>query len=395
MFDRPDQRRHGLSPASIVYQSFNGRYSDNPRAIFEALRHRSDISHVWLADPEHVASFPPGVSTVRVQTDAARRALESADLLIANTHTETVLPTTSRPPYLQTWHGTPLKRIHHDVLWAPPGRLRTLDEDVAKWDLLLSPNAFSTPLLRQAFGYDGEVLESGYPRNDALTGPRRDAIRASVRRRLGLDDDTVAVLYAPTWRDDEYFTGSGGQAPLALDFARCLDALGPGHTFLARSHAAMTGRSVPPTMPGVVDVSYYPDITDLYLAADVLVTDYSSAMFDFAVTGKPIVYFAYDLDRYRDAIRGFYFDLFADSPGPVVPDVDGVIDALSDLPALARHYAAPYARFQAAYAHLEDGKATGRVLERLGLSEPALPLDPESEPEPRPEATPLATRVAV
>ncbi len=354
----------------VVYHSFYGRYSDNPRAVFEALQHRLDASHVWLAHPAHQDGFPVGVATVPVDSAAGQEALESADLLVSNTHVEADWHKAPHTTYLQTWHGTPLKRIHHDVLWAPPGRLSRLDEDVADWDVLLSPNAPSTPRLRQAFRYDREVLETGYPRNDALRSVDRDNLRHAGRHALGIVDDVVAVLYAPTWRDDEVFTEDRRGVPMALDLERCVERLGAGYRILARPHSAMTGRSVPPAVPGVINVSYYPDITDLYLAADVLVTDYSSAMFDFALTGRPIVFYAYDMERYRDSIRGFYFDLFPYAPGPVVLTVDDLVAALRDLPGLAREFAAPYERFATTYGHLEDGHATERVLERLGLLAP-------------------------
>jgi len=125
----------------IVYNSFHGRFSDNPRALFERLQDRAGLSHLWLADPAHAETFPVGVRTVPIDTPAATEALESADLLIANTHTEVEWTKPAGTTYLQTWHGTPLKRIHRDVLWAPEGRLDRLDEDVARWDLLLSRTA--------------------------------------------------------------------------------------------------------------------------------------------------------------------------------------------------------------------------------------------------------------
>ena len=152
----------------VVYNSFHGRFSDNPRALYERLRDRPGTEHTWLLDPPHAAAFPEDVRTVPIDGPDARAALESADLVVAGTHTE--VEWTKRPgtTYLQTWHGTPLKRIHHDVLLAPPGRLDYLDRDVARWDVLLSPNPASTPRLRKAFGFDGPVWETGYPRNDRL-----------------------------------------------------------------------------------------------------------------------------------------------------------------------------------------------------------------------------------
>src|SRR4051794_32766673 len=205
----------------IVYNSYQGRFSDNPRAIWERLAGRPGIDHVWLADPDHLGAFPEEARTVSINDPAAREVLESADLLVANSHTELEWDKRPGTTYLQTWHGTPLKRIHRDVLWAPEGRLDRLDRDVAKWDLLLSPNADSTPRLAKAFSFDRPIFESGYPRNDALVSPGAEQRRAQARAALGLRPGQRAVLYAPTWRDQETFIGEGRiEAPLALDQLR-------------------------------------------------------------------------------------------------------------------------------------------------------------------------------
>jgi CDP-glycerol glycerophosphotransferase len=352
----------------IVYNSFHGRYSDNPRALFEELRQLPDLEHVWLADPRHTAGFPATVRTVDIESPAAVEALESADLVIANTHTEVEWRKGPGTRYLQTWHGTPMKRIHHDVLWAPPGRLSRLDRDVAKWDVLLSPNAISTPLLRQAFRFIGEVWETGYPRNDLLSDYDRKRRRRQTRRMLGLASGATAVLYAPTWRDDECFGDDRAEVPMGLDVGALVHSLGPDTALLVRTHNLMTGRLAVPDVAGVHDVSYYPDIRDLYLAADVLVTDYSSVMFDFAVTGKPMVFYAYDLDHFRDSVRGFYFDLEPRAPGPLVQTPEELAEALRALPEMRDAFRDRYEAFQQTFTHLEDGVATRRVLHRLGFS---------------------------
>jgi CDP-glycerol glycerophosphotransferase len=347
----------------FVYNSFAGRFSDSPRAIFEALGPGHE--HVWLADPVHRESFPAGVQTVELGSAEGIAALESADVLVANTHTEVEW---TKPPgtvYLQTWHGTPLKRIHWDVLWAPEGRLERLQRDVDRWDLLVSPNRTSTPLLRQAFRFEGEVLETGYPRNDILSSPDREAVRARVREQLGIPDGTRAVLYAPTWRDDFVFSGGAAPLELALEAERALDELGEDHVLLLRLHYMLTGRLAPIDHPGVRDVSAHPDVSELYLAADVLVTDYSSVMFDFAVTGKPQLFFTYDLAAYRDNLRGFYFDFGPVAPGPLLETTDELIAALRGLDQVNVDYADRYAAFQERFAHLEDGHATERVIERV------------------------------
>jgi CDP-glycerol glycerophosphotransferase len=113
------------------------------------------------------------------------------------------------------------------------------------------------------------------------------------------------------------------------------------------------------------NVTAYPDITELFLVADVLVTDYSSAMFDFAVTGRPMVFFTYDLAEYRDSLRGFYLDFEAEAPGPLLATSAEVIAALKDIDAVAAPYRDTYQRFAAMFCSLDDGKAAARVCDRL------------------------------
>jgi CDP-glycerol glycerophosphotransferase len=350
----------------IAYHSFEGRYSDNPRALFEALVARGGAhEHVWLTDPAHASGFPSGVQTAAYGTPAGRDALEAADVLISNTHADVEWTKREGALYLQTWHGTPLKRIHWDVLWAPAGRLQRLSGDVARWDRLISPNATSTPLLRRAFRYDGVVFESGYPRSDVLNAGDREEIRAAVRAELGIDDDRTVVLYAPTWRDDEVFDAGGREFRLAFDVDAFTQRLGADHVLLLRLHYTLTGRLAAVEHPAVRDVSAYPEISRLYLASDVLVTDYSSTMFDFAITGRPILFYTYDLADYAGRLRGFYFDLAPVAPGPLLNTTEEVLDALLHLDAVAARHAQAYARFRERFCHLEDGHAAERVLDRL------------------------------
>ena len=350
----------------FVYNSFEGRFSDSPRVLHAALLERFPAaSHVWLADPVHAATFPPDVDTVVYRSPECAAALEAADAVIANTHTDVDWDKPGRTVYLQTWHGTPLKRIHWDVLWAPEGRLDRLQRDVDRWDALIAPNRFSVGPLRQAFRFERDVLETGYPRNDVLLAQDRDARRAQMRRELGIAEGVTAVLYAPTWRDDVVFAGGDGAVELQLDAEAVADALGADHCLLLRLHYMLTGRLRAMDHPAVRDVSLHPDISDLYLAADVLVTDYSSAMFDFAVTGRPLLFFTYDLAEYRDSLRGFYFDFAPEAPGPLLETTAEVIGALGDLDGVRAAYAERYVRFRERYCHLEDGHATERVIDWL------------------------------
>jgi CDP-glycerol glycerophosphotransferase len=359
---------------TVVYNSFGGRYSDNPRAIYETLIARAHPGrHVWLVDPAHAHGFPAGIETVPFGSDRCIEELESADVVVSNTHIELDWRKSPGTVYLQTWHGTPLKHIHFDSLWAPPGRVAYLTEDVHRWDHLLSPNGASTNLLRGAFGFTGAIAETGYPRNDVLSGPRRDDIRAAVRERLGIPDWATVVLYTPTWRDDILDQYGRQDFSLQLDLAEFADRLGPEHYLLVRTHFLITADLPAMDGPRVRDVSAYPDISDLYLAADAMVTDYSSTMFDFAVTGKPLLFFTYDLPHYRDALRGFYFDFHAHAPGPLLETSTEVVEALADLDAVREHYAPAYMRFREKYCHLDDGHAAERVADRYFTAPASVP----------------------
>ena len=299
-----------------------------------------------------------------IQSALAVAALESADVLVANCHTD--LDRWEKRPeavYLQTWHGTPLKRIHRSAVAQPEAALMdTLDAEISRWDHLISPSTEGTALLRSAFGYTGSVLETGYPRNDVLAGPDAAGRRAEVRRRLGIAASTTVVLYAPTFRDDEV---SKTDAPLHVDLERLVERLGPDHLVLVRRHYYLGHQHPVTDTARVRDLSAHSDIAELHLAADVLVTDYSSSIFDFAVTGKPIVLYVYDLEHYRDRLRGFTLDLATELPGPLVRDADSLTAALADLPGLQAQWAERYAAFQARFCHLEDGHATERVLDAV------------------------------
>jgi CDP-glycerol glycerophosphotransferase (TagB/SpsB family) len=351
----------------IVYSAFRGHFSDSPRAIYEALLAQGvDATHTWLSAPHLQSTFPADVDTIEFGTPESIAALEAADIVVSNDHIP--LDWEKRPgtTYLQTWHGTPLKRIHNDVLWAPEGRLAYLEQDIARWDLLLSPNRASTERLRRAFGFTGPIHETGLPRNDLLNSPQREQVRAAVRADLGIGDDQTVVLYTPTWRDDLVFEKTGPrdfEFPVDLDdFA---ERLGTDHVLLLRLHNMVMDRLEIAEGSVVRDVCGHPDIRDLYLAADLMVTDYSSTMFDFAITGKPLLFFTYDLEYFRDELRGFYFDLAEAAPTPLLSNSKELVQAIADIDALSAEHAERYARFRETFTHLEDGSATERVLDLL------------------------------
>ena len=275
--------------------------------------------------------------------------------------------------YLQTWHGTPLKRIGLDVVATTETALNgkaEIDEryrvDAGKITTFLSAAPFTTQVFASAFdlpesGPGSPFVEVGNPRNDALAAATPAAV-AAARERLGIAPGTRVVLYAPTWRDDQYDARSGYVYEPPLDVGRLRAALGEGWLLLFRAHYIVTNKIDFAEHAGFVrDVSGIDDINELALASDVLVTDYSSVYFDYALLDRPMIFFMYDLERYASRLRGFYLPI-EDVPGPIVTTQDALEAALLD-PSLATRDAARRAELNARMSPHDDGGATARVLD--------------------------------
>ncbi|GGL08827.1 hypothetical protein Sme01_12570 [Sphaerisporangium melleum] len=386
----PGERRRELREAT-VYISFDGRsYSDNARAVYEErLRRGDDREHIWVVKdgsfvpPDSAAlGLGPGITPTIVREGSREHytALARSRHIITNTLLPQWFHAREDQICVQTWHGSPVKRVGGDQRHMareprPPAWYRQAAE-VANWDLLVTQSPWASEVLRRAFGYGGETLESGLPRNDVLSSPDRAELAAAVRRGLGIPAGRRVVLYAPTWRDHDRRNSS-----VRLDLAEARRVLGRDHVLLVRGHMMQAppvaaGLLVPgPTSlvrpgpmtreyPFAIDVTAYPDMADLLLIADVLITDYSSSMFDFAATRRPMIFFGYDLERYRNS-RGLYFDLRTQAPGPLLTDGADVIEAVRLIDALSGDYTGRYDDFVRTYAPRDDGKATPRLVDHV------------------------------
>jgi CDP-glycerol glycerophosphotransferase len=236
----------------------------------------------------------------------------------------------------------------------PRAAIATIRER-ARWDILLSENPYSSRIFRSAYAYFGPIWEEGYPRNDVL----RRGDGAGIRRKLGIPDDVTVLLYAPTWRDNR------PEQVDHLDVAAFARTLGPGYLTLIRGHSRTLRPGHDVYAANVLDVTSYPDVSELFLVADALITDYSSVMFDYTVTGKPVFFFVPDLDDYRTKLRGFYFDLIEAAPGPVVRTAGELVSLIRDRDQLSTDYARKYADWQKRFNPRDDGEASGRVVRRL------------------------------
>jgi len=341
---------------AVFFESFYGRYAScNPLALDRAIaRKRPEIARYWsVAD----ASVPVPKGAIALIDGSADwwRIRGSARLIVVNDWLRKRYKKRSYQTVLQTWHGTMLKRLalsrKNQGLRAAIATVR----ESRRWNILLAQNPHSRRVFRRAYGYLGQIWEDGYPRDDILlTG---DA--AAIRARLGVSAGVTVLLYAPTWRDDE-------PDPVDhLDVAAFARELGPGYVTLLRGHSRtlLPGEDV--HAPGVIDVTGYPDVSELFLAADALITDYSSVMFDFTVTGKPLFFFTPDLKHYRETLRGFYFDLITVAPGPLVSTMQELVETVRVGSSIAPDFAAKYTAWQKRFNPQDDGRAADRVVVRL------------------------------
>ncbi|MGC9538828.1 bifunctional glycosyltransferase/CDP-glycerol:glycerophosphate glycerophosphotransferase [Streptomyces sp. UG1] len=364
----PAARRWQVRPA-VLFDAFKGtQYSDSPRAVHEELVRRGvDIEHLWVVRDDQV-QVPPTATPVRMWSPEWYEALATSRYVVANNHLPDWFAKREGQVVVQTWHGTPLKKIGHDIEaihFADQRYLERVEKEVQNWDMLVSPNSFSTPILKRAFGFPGEMVECGYPRNDVLRRPDMEHREQEIRRRIGLPEDKRVVLYAPTWRDDQFYAPGKYKLDFRIDLADARARLGTDHVLLVRRHPNVVD-PVPGAGDGFVfDVSDYPDMADLSLITDVMITDYSSLMFDYANTGRPILFFTYDLDHYRDTLRGFYFDFEHSAPGPLVHTSRDLVTAIADIDRIQDTYAERYRRFQRDFCDLDDGYAAARLADRM------------------------------
>lgn len=288
----------------VFLESFRGRSGgDNPAAICADLAAHGLDAPVWWSVEDGTVPVPPGADAVVVGSEPWFRALRTARVIVTNDNLPFWFSKREGQRLLQTWHGTPIKRLLND---AAPGAVslvyrRLMARQVPQWDLLLAQDEGARRHLCLAMGYTGDVLVGEYPRNVGLLGGAR--VRRRVRAELGVPEGSPVVLYAPTWR--EALRGADGTGTGSLLDARTL-AQRTGTIVLVRSHHMNRLQAERDDSRNVVYVSQYPRLEDLMLAADVLVTDYSSIVFDFRLTGKPIVVYVPDLEHYRDVERGLY-----------------------------------------------------------------------------------------
>jgi len=354
----------------VLCESFFGKsYSDSPKYIYEYIcrNYPGKYRFIWVVNRRTRIPYKP----IKVKRFSIRYAyyLARCKYYVFNVRQPEWVVKREGNVFLQTWHGTPLKKLVFDqeeVMAASPLYKAQFYKQSRLWDYLVSANEFSSKVFRSAFLYDKEILEYGYPRNDLMYHPEKEKIAASIKRKLRIHEGKKIILYAPTWRDDEYYGRGEYKFTLKLNLRLLKKELGNDYIILLRTHYFIADKlDVTGLEDFVVNVSNYDDITELYLVSDILITDYSSVFFDYANLKRPILFYTYDLEKYRDMLRGFYLDIEQDVPGPLLFTDEEVAEAIKNIDVISARYKEKYDEFYERFCSIESGHAAEMVARRV------------------------------
>jgi CDP-glycerol glycerophosphotransferase len=355
----------------IVFESNIGRnYTGNPRYIYEEMVSQGlDKKYDCYFILENVNTMVPGnAKKVKRMRFQYFYILARAKFIVADSRLPVFFIKRKGATYIQTWHGTPLKKLAldmDDVSMAGESNIdsykKNFYENAKTWDYLISQNPFSTATFRRCFAFDKEVLEIGYPRNDILMNHNDQEYINELKKRFHLPLDKKIALYAPTWRDNEFYDKGEYKFNPKLDFDLLQKELSDEYVIIVKYHYLVKDNINWDKYKGFVyDFDLGFDIAELYLVSDILITDYSSVMFDYSLLKRPMFFYAYDLDNYKNNLRGFYFDFMKEVPGPITLTTQELVQSIQDYN--SEEYLDKYQAFTAKFNSVDDGCASKNVV---------------------------------
>ena len=371
--------KYDVDDKMIFFEAYNGRnYACSPKALYEYMiknKKFNDYKFVWAFKNVNQHKILKNKNTIVVKTNSKEyfKYLSLSKYWIVNSLIDVSIKKKKNQIYLQCWHGTPLKKLRYDIE-VKGAVLNTISEirkrndlDAIKFDYFISPSKFCTEKFISAFnlkklGKDNIIVEKGYPRNDYLFNYKKEDID-KIKKLLKLPKGKKVILYAPTFRDNQHTSGVGYTYNLGINFDKMQKELSKDYIILFRTHYFVSNSfDFSKYDKFIYDVSKYDDINDLYIISDLLITDYSSVFFDFANLKKPMLFYMYDLDDYKNNLRDFYFDLNI-LPGPIVKQEDDLIKEIKNIDNYDELYHDKYIKFNKKFNYLDDGKSTERVVE--------------------------------
>ena len=361
-----------LNDKMIFFESFFGKsYAGNPKYLYEAMLNMGmdeEYTFVWAYSGDDKDVIPGNPIIVdRFESGDYYKYLALSKYWVNNI----IFPIHTKRPgnvYLQTWHGTPLKKLGFDITIPGPevdGRANFYKES-RNWDYLLSSNSYSTKIFKRAFKYHKDVLEYGYPINDIFFKDNTDFVR-NLKSKLGIDENKKVILYAPTWKDDEKNESWEHYFNLEIDLERLYEEFSDDYVIILKMHHLVSEnlKLDDKFKDFAIDLSGYDDIQELYVLADMLITDYSSVFFDYAHSKRPILFFVPDLNHYVENVRGLYLNMEKELPGPLIKNNDELIEAIRNIDDVLIEYNDKYDEFYERFCILCKGNSAEKIIKKV------------------------------
>ena len=360
-----------LDDKIIFFESFFGKsYSGNPKYIYEtmlSLGMDKEYTFVWAYSGENKDSIPGNPIIVdRYKAGDYYKYLALAKYWVNNI----IFPIHKKRKgniYLQTWHGTPLKKLGYDITIPGPevDARKNFYNESRNWDFLISSNNYSTEIFKRAFKFDKTVLEMGYPINDIFFANNEELIN-NIKSKLGIGNKKI-ILYAPTWKDDEQNESWEHYFNLEIDLNKFYNELSDEYVILLKMHHLVSENlKIDENLKGFVfDVSDWEDIQELYIISDILITDYSSVFFDYAHSRKPMLFFVPDLEHYISDVRGLYLNMKKDLPGPIIKDNDDLVSSIKNIDTIRNEYGEKYDEFYDRFCSLCKGQSGEEIIKKV------------------------------
>lgn len=332
----------------IVFEAYMGRqYSCSPKSLYKAMLEDDeykDFIKVWaFKKPKEHEDLLKNDNTVVVKYKSKQyyKYYSTAKYWVTNSRIPNEIKKHPDQIYIQCWHGTPLKKLGLDIENYTGTKISTKDlhhnykVDAQRYSYLVSPSNFFNEKITSAFGLkdigkDNIFIEKGYPRNDFLYEFTEDDCER-IKENLNIPRTKKVILYAPTWRENQHEPGVGYTYDLGLNFDILQKELEDEYVILFRAHYFISNAFNFEKYNGfIINASNHDDINELYIVSDMLITDYSSVFFDYANLSRPIIFYMYDFEEYKNKMRDFYLSV-KDLPGPIVKDEINLLKEINKL----------------------------------------------------------------
>ena len=370
--------KYKVDDKTIFFEVYDGRnYTCSPKAIYEkmlTMKKFKDFKFIWaFNDPsKHDVMKDKRLVIVKTNTKDYYKYISSSKYWIVNSIMDECITKKKGQVYVQCWHGTPLKRLRYDIE-VNGAVLNTIEEirkrndrDAVKFDYFISPSKYCTEKFTSAFnlvalGKKDIIIEEGYPRNDSLFNRNKKEVD-KIKDKLGIPKDKKVICYLPTFRDNQHTSGVGYTYNLAINFDSLKKRFGKDYVILFKPHYFIANKiDLSKYKNFVYNVANYDEINDIYLASDLLITDYSSVFFDYANLNRPVMFYMYDFDDYKNNLRDFYISL-DELPGPIAKTQKELEDYIVNIDKSISKYKKTYDKFNDKYNYLDDGNASERVI---------------------------------